>query len=99
MCKNFIGITPSPALQSVVLSPRRSFGKLSPGKVAGHQPANDVTTSLSPSSNVVSSTTAVLQSSVAASLANSGISAASLRECLNILELIVKWLKFVSKIS
>ncbi|OQU89876.1 hypothetical protein SORBI_3002G287300 [Sorghum bicolor] len=66
--------TPSPALQSAVLPAHHSFGKQSPGKVAA-QPANDVTTSLPPS-NVVSST-AVLQSSVAANLAPSGTNAAS----------------------
>jgi hypothetical protein len=70
--------TPSPALQSAVLSLHHSFGKQSPGKVAA-QPANDVTTSLSPS-NVVSST-AVLQSSVAANLAPSGVSAANTASC------------------
>ncbi|PWZ40132.1 hypothetical protein Zm00014a_038155 [Zea mays] len=67
--------TPSPALHPAVLSPNCSFGKQSPGKVAA-QPANDVTTSLPHSSNVVSSA-AVLQSSVSASLAPSSVSAAN----------------------
>jgi len=69
---------PSPALQSAVLPAHHPFGKQSPGKVAA-QPANDVTTSLSPS-NVVSSS-AVLQSSVAANLAPSSVSAANTASC------------------
>lgn len=66
--------TPSPALQSAVLPAHHPFGKQSPVKVAA-QPTSDLTTSLPPSNEV--SSTAVLQSSVAANLAPSSVSDAN----------------------
>ncbi|KAL6601378.1 hypothetical protein ACP70R_044598 [Stipagrostis hirtigluma subsp. patula] len=73
-CASPAAVTASPALPSAGLQHNHSSGKQSPGKVAV-QPTNDVIPSLPPR-NVVSSIS-VHQSSVAANLAPSSISATS----------------------